>query len=285
MTITVKWNDAANEQTYTIAFADITLEAAPVYGAISDASEAGLTASVEGNTLTYTAGTIAYNTDKNGNYVTVSIAKPSWVADASGVKVNDTVVADVAADAVSVSVQVKVSATSDTKVKVQWDSTSDPVEYTIVIGNDVVVEANPDASESYSFVASELTAGTSETSITVGTNDFFTLVGNTSKPVTIDGGTQRVNLKGGVKTNQCSIGITVTGVVTVTMNVKTSAADRLLKVLDSEGATVATSADATPLNEGNNTTISFTLGVEGQTNTYYIGVSTGGMYVYEMSVI
>lgn len=158
VTITVKWNDAANEQTYTIAFADITLEAAPVYGAISDASEAGLTASAEGNTLTYTAGTITYNTDKNGNYVTVSIAKPSWVADASGIKVNDTVVADVAADAVSVAVQVKVSATSDTKVKVQWDSTSDPVEYTIVIGNDVVVESNSSGVVDMELVATNLTA-------------------------------------------------------------------------------------------------------------------------------
>lgn len=142
-TLTVKWNDAATPQTYTVKFNNATLENAPVYGAISNAdSNAELVASVEDATLTYTAGIVAWNSTDNGNFVTVKVAKPTWVTDPSAVVVSGaTLVGTVATSDTEISVKVKLASTG-AKFKVQWTNDTDAKEYTIAL-NGATLEAKP----------------------------------------------------------------------------------------------------------------------------------------------
>lgn len=186
-TLTVKWNDAATPQTYTVKFNNATLENAPVYGDISNAST-DLTATAEGDTITYTSGTIAWDATNRKNSVLVKVAKPTWVTDASGVKVTGgTIQGTVAADATEITVLVGVKE-AGASFKVQWTSTTDAKTYNIAV-NGATIEENPNAAYTKTAdsdtVLTILNGSTSDKALTASENvlmgDYFTLSGEGSK--------------------------------------------------------------------------------------------------------
>lgn len=159
--ITVRWNNAAKDEVYTVKFAnDITFEDAPVYGAISQ-DVAGLTAAnpvtgegdaavTDSYTLKYTAGTIAWDTD--GNYVTVKVAQPTWAEGLNTPTVTNATL--VSCENGVATIKVKVAA-AGSNFKVQWSATTDAQTYALAFDEAVVFgESTADTSTvSYSSAA------------------------------------------------------------------------------------------------------------------------------------
>lgn len=285
-TITVVWNENANAQTYTINYAaTATLENAPVYGAISNA-ETSLTASAEDATLTYTAGEVAWDSTDNGNFVTVKVAKPTWVTDPSAVAVTGaTLVGTVAASDTEISVKVKLASTG-ASFKVQWNATTDAKEYTIAL-NGATLQENPNASNITTVTAEQVI-----TAAGVATDDTgkgVAITAGTYEGLVLDAGSKRANSSTLsielAKVGGSSIGLTTTGAAKITISWSSTGGnnDSDLALYDASGnlvGTVQTTHGTTVVTAEFNVTAA---------GTYYIksngGSNTGrGARVYSVTI-
>lgn len=285
-TITVVWNENANAQTYTINYAaTATLENAPVYGAISNA-EASLTASAEDATLTYTAGTVAWDSTDNGNFVTVKVAKPEWVTDPSAVAVSGaTLVGTVAASDTEISVKVKL-ASAGAKFKVQWNATTDAKEYTIALNGATLAE-NPNAANITTITAEQVI--TAAGIATDDTGKGIAITAGTYEGLVLDAGSKRANSSTLsieiAKAGGSSIALTTTGAAKITVSWSSTGSTNSsdLALYDASGNLVGTvqKADGTTA-----ATAEFNVTAAG---TYYIksngGSNTGrGARVYSITI-
>ena len=184
--IQVRWNNAAKDEVYTIKFAsDITFEAAPVYGAISQ-DTAGLTAAnpvvdtvTDNFTLDYTAGEIAW--DNDGNYVTVKVAQPTWVETPAVVVSTGATLVSCESGVATIKVKVKATGANFT---VQWTADTDAQAYAITL-NGATLQADPGASVPTASIEYDGSAATNPdfviTQATAGSSRFASLAEGAAK--------------------------------------------------------------------------------------------------------
>lgn len=231
ITITVKWNENANEQTYTVAFdANVTTEAAPVYGGIHKESISDLTAIENGNTLTYTDGTIAWDDVNKGNFVTVSIDKPSWIADPTAVAVNGKPVEGVVAADTSIALSVNVS-TGTASITVQWNNSTDAVTYTVKVDGATIAD-NPSGVINYSLDYSTLTAAKDKEEMTAAELGSFvaTPAGSIKKRWNVDKGVTSIETD-----KNSGLSFTISQIATLDLSLQsTSSGNKSLFVLVNE---------------------------------------------------
>ncbi len=152
-TLTIRWNKNAADQTYTVNFADdLTLEAAPEYGAISqdvagfEAANPTVEEVIDPYTLAYTAGNIEWNAAKNGNVVTVKVAKPSWVTEIQQAEITVSDTASIVSFEGDVLTVLAIAKSSGSNFTVQWGATTDAKKYELTFGSNVTFAADPSAS-------------------------------------------------------------------------------------------------------------------------------------------
>lgn len=180
--IQVRWNNAAKDEVYTVKFAnDITFEAAPVHGTISQ-DVAGLTASnpvvdtVANNfALEYTDGEIAW--DNDGNYVTVKVAQPAWAEGLNAPIVNNATLVSCADGVATIKVKV---ASNGANFTVQWSATTDAQAYAITL-NGATLAARPEGgtvvTTNYALDLTEFDAAADKDTIaSFEKNSFLTVV-------------------------------------------------------------------------------------------------------------
>ena len=192
--VTVRWNNNAIDQTYTIKIAnDVTFATPLVYGAISQDDANYVTENPDNYTLHYTSGTIAWDsaTDPQGNYVTVKIAKPEWaseITDLSQVTLTNAIGVSLDGDVLTVKVAAKAAGAS---FNVKWTDEADPQQYNITVSDAVVLEANPNASL---YLTLDVNAVMTQNNIALDdTGKGAAIADGTYGDFTISGGAKRAN--------------------------------------------------------------------------------------------
>ncbi len=156
LTITVQWNEGAIAQEYTVEFAQtIELASQPVAGEISTTDAQITASSVDGNKVTITEGSIAWNA---GNFVIVEVARPDWSTSTTVVPtVSSKSSAVLNQDGTAAIITVPVSAGSNT-FTVAWETDQDAQSYIIDIKDSVSIAANPvQGATNYSWTAASIT--------------------------------------------------------------------------------------------------------------------------------
>ena len=171
VTIVVRWANNANDQTYTIKFADNVVKGEALANGTLSNEDSTLTTNVEGTKITYSAGTISAAED-NKNYITVKVTAPTGLASVEGAT---TSTANAVLDKGEGFVTIKLDVTSFAKptgtnreedstltFNVKWSATTDAQTYTVVINKEVNI-VNDNVSTEVSRVTKKTFTANSET--------------------------------------------------------------------------------------------------------------------------
>lgn len=290
--ITIQWyinaESAAKPVEYQIVISGLPASLPqPMTAGNITSEDSAITASTDttvNTKLNVTAGTVAYDTTNNGNFITVKIAKPTAVASTANVEVIGSSAKVLEKGTDSITVQIKV-AKGDNGITVNWDNTQyDAMNYVVNVADAVTLEAKPTSGVStydIDLKASSLTTSdtgvgdTSEakdavTSAMLGNDGFFTVVGDNIVLRSKKSNNQYYSECTSIEAKDSGLSFTVESAVVVTLSVSsTGNGNQSIFVLKSGNdpveasnkadLTQATAAGKYVITDSSATTVTYTL--------------------------